>query len=1405
MHLLLGWKPIFFSFWHKILTLHSVNSIPFFCLTKFVGVWERRWLARISRDISQSPELESKNIEQQPASETNKIHSFFGIIAQKQQKTNCEFDLDLHCCGDLFLQKTGSFSACVCCCFVWLKCHVWEWILDKKKGCLISANFIAAQIAIKLKDCRCDFCHCFCFNSWRYCQEYFFVLFSCFFGFSFGLRLLKSKKKQRTNTLLMFWMGKNLSFTTNQKNTKLNHFLWRFIVRNCKGKPKITKNLFVLSQYITLLFFFANKASQFTKYLFVLHSLQRFEMKYSFELFLFCHYKKQSNNKTNWMQEEETKSKQTSFQLTWIILFLSLFCFSKINLSSYFLLTLFISFWIACFVFNSWQFVVQHFQIHLWGYFCSKKAFHSTKQNWKKLKCHPMSKEKENIAFLLHLLLRETIFAFVLTQKYPHIWTVLFGRKTKFGVLCWYFRQSVGLGHLVLGWSKQNQQWSLKTPGFARQTTWRSNRDYDWNWKYKERLINSNSVSQIKRKQDQGLWLLVLIFWVEKIRRSTIVTRFSKKNKLRKKKKRKEKDVLMNGQRCVQWKKYLTCNSKIFKKDWFEWVFGLGSTFTRTKKKEVFWNVNKIARKIRTRTNKKLNQSKHIFIFSLLNNQANNIEPNTQQKQQQKKTYTTTDRFSSSFFSFTFSSTKQPKSNKKTKKRNTVQIMSDTPCKFPKQITESAIKNQFQFLETVIEAIKFGDTTKALRLISDPKTNLEQTDCWVRNLVVVWFVLFCWIIVFVFVHSWGFFVSLFLFVVIEFVSVLLWTCIFVFVYFSVFSLFLLFFAFVGNCCYYFCSHRVETALHHACRILQQWTGHKGTFVQECQCELSRLRSQQHQNDISHKTLTLTQRKQTQDHLKNQNKQKKNEKKTEKSTEITEINIRKFNFGFSVWLVLFWVFFFLEFSVLCWTPLHVACRYKSIECTKLLLSAGADFEAKNKVLNQTSTRTSQTNKTTWTTFENELKSTSESSIFSVLLFFFFGFRFGFFLWNFQDGWTPLHFSLCHGSQLNVPNYFWMLVLIMKQRIKAWNKTNTRTSQTQEHQTEKQQKRSELKITEWNQKIRFFFFVGVFRVIETPLHFACYFKSIECTKLLLNAGADYEAKNEVWNKTNTGTSQTQTDQKRRNIKPKQKNELKITEIQSILLVVFFRFVFCWNLQDGWTPLHLGLSGFRINWMYQITFECWSWLWSKEWGMKQTTNKTKNQKKWNENKKKTKISKMWGNFCVKSKHYFFFTQEQMQEKFTLFSFSLIIGCYLSVFSFVLFGWKAVLAAEISAQMKKQQKCVVWLVSKQKRMVFHPMTKCKRKNPLCCPFFGLFCGDVWVSFFFVDWVNRLSWSQKYFHTCLKNTSKNKNSKTCQFSKDCWKRKVLAHCEKQQFLLWHKPKKEKCIFSIQLLLWETR
>ena len=52
--------------------------------------------------------------------------------------------------------------------------------------------------------------------------------------------------------------------------------------------------------------------------------------------------------------------------------------------------------------------------------FLLQEALHSTKQKLKKLKYHPMIKEKEKSVFFLHLFLGEKKVAFVLTQKYPH-------------------------------------------------------------------------------------------------------------------------------------------------------------------------------------------------------------------------------------------------------------------------------------------------------------------------------------------------------------------------------------------------------------------------------------------------------------------------------------------------------------------------------------------------------------------------------------------------------------------------------------------------------------------------------------------------------------------------------------------------------------------------------------------------------------------------------------------------------------------------------------------------------------------------------------------------------------------------------------------------------------------------
>ena len=102
-----------------------------------------------------------------------------------------------------------------------------------------------------------------------------------------------------------------------------------------------------------------------------------------------------------------------------------------------------------------------------------------------------------------------------------------------------------------------------------------------------------------------------------------------------------------------------------------------------SKRRQLFWNVNKIARKIREKTSKKFNQPKYIFIFSP---EQPNKTTLSQALKQTKKKNMNHNRQILIFFSFTFSSSKQPKTNKqKTKKRNTVQTMSDTPFQSPKQ------------------------------------------------------------------------------------------------------------------------------------------------------------------------------------------------------------------------------------------------------------------------------------------------------------------------------------------------------------------------------------------------------------------------------------------------------------------------------------------------------------------------------------------------------------------------------------------------------------------------------------------------------------------------------------------------------------------------------------------------
>ena len=630
------WVENSFSFpFDTISSLYTVSNRSLFFVWPNMLVCEMNTgdLQEFQEIFPKALELEKKNIEQQTVSETNKIHSFFGIM-QKTTKDKLWVWFGHALLWRPFSSKDWKlFCLCFVVSFVWVSClRMYSW---QEKRLSDFSKFIAAQISIKLKDCRCDFCRCFVFNSWKYCQEYFFVLFSCFFGFSFGLRLLKSKKKQRTNTLLMFWMGKNLSFTTNQKyQTEL--FSLTFYCEKLQRQAKNNKKLFVLWQDMILLFFCQQSIT--IHQIFVRVALITTfwdEIQLWIVSFLSLQKAKQQQNKLS--ARRGTKSKQTSFQLTWIILFLSLFCFSKI--------------------------------IYL-----------------------------------------QTLFL-----------------KLKKG-----------------------------------------------------------------RIKDRDCWFF--IFWVEKIRTSTIYKGYQKQT----------------GK---------------------DWICCLGSTFKRMTKKGIKKNENKdIARN---------STNQNTFSFFLSSTTKQTTQSNTHQKKT-KKCINHDRQTLIFFFFFHFSSTKQP--NKKTKKRNTVQIMPDPPCQFPKQNHWKCNRKSISFFETVIIAIKFGDTTKALRLISDPKTNLEQTNnSLVRNFVVVWFVLYRWIgYFFSLLIFLSFFVSLSLFVVIEFVSVLLWSCIFCLCSVFLCFFFFLFFSFVGILLLLFLFSKGWTALHCACRILQQWTSHKGTFVQECQCELSRL-------------------------------------------------------------------------------------------------------------------------------------------------------------------------------------------------------------------------------------------------------------------------------------------------------------------------------------------------------------------------------------------------------------------------------------------------------------------------------------------------------------------------------------------------------------------------------------
>ena len=491
---------------------------------------------------------------------------------------------------------------------------------------------------------------------------------------------------------------------------------------------------------------------------------------------------------------------------------------------------------------------------------------------------------------------------------------------------------------------------------------------------------------------------------------------------------------------------------------------------------------------LRCEQNYKKNMNKNKTINSINQNTYSYCSPKQPIKQHWVKTFSkknkqknwhTPRRTNSHFlFSFTFSSSKQPKTNKqKTKKKNTVQIMSDTPCQSPRQITESAIKNQFQFLWNSDSSHQIWRHNKSTESHfwskSKPRTNRQS---WVRNLVVVWFVfvlLNC--CVFVFVHSWGFFVSLSLFVVIEF-AVLLWSCIFCLCLFF-FSFF--FFCFVGNCCYYFCSCKDETALHDAC-----------------------------------------------------------------------------------------------------------CDFNYEQVTKALLFKSVNVNC-----------------------QDEVTTTPK--------------------WYFPQ-------NPCSHTK----------------------KTNTRTSQKPKptKKTKIKNKRNK------NQKVLFF-----------PVFFRFFFRVFFFLEFSVMVGHHFMM-----------------------------------------------------------PVSV-----QINWMYQITFECWCWLWSKEWGMKQTTKipkkKTTKEMKWNENKKKTKIAKIWGNFCVKTNVTFFAPKNKCKKMHTLFFFF----DHWMLFEFLRFCFVGMKSCRwhrnILTNEKTTKVCGLSCV-KAKEKVFHPMTNAKEK--IHCVAFSLVLLWWCLSFFLFCWL---------------------------------------------------------------------
>ena len=270
-----------------------------------------------------------------------------------------------------------------------------------------------------------------------------FCFVQLFLWFFFWVKVVEIKEKTKNKHTVDVLNGKKSFFHNKSKKYQTESFSLAFYCEKLQRQAKNTKKSFCLvTRHHLALFFLPTKHHNSPNICSCCTHYNVLRWNTALNCFFSVITKaKQQQNKLN---EEETQSKQTSFQLTWIILFLSLFCFSKINLSSYFLLTLVISFLLLVsfsildsLLFNTFRSICEDIS-------APRKLFTQQNKTERNSNVIPWAKKKKRLHFYcIFCCVKQYLLLFwhknILTsEQFCLKW------KTKFGVFCWYFRQSVG-------------------------------------------------------------------------------------------------------------------------------------------------------------------------------------------------------------------------------------------------------------------------------------------------------------------------------------------------------------------------------------------------------------------------------------------------------------------------------------------------------------------------------------------------------------------------------------------------------------------------------------------------------------------------------------------------------------------------------------------------------------------------------------------------------------------------------------------------------------------------------------------------------------------------------------------------------------------------------------------------